>query len=182
MEQTMHRVIIIILIFSSVVGCQSANTTRVSSSFDAETIDRIAIIVQDRQGRGPVSGENRHRLVEDILTQEAFVKGYRVVSRTDLRMILEESEFQRTSGLTTGDAVEIGRMLNVPAILIATFETGQTTTVGARLIDVETAEVLWITNMRGVLPLSSALTLTGDELEEAAKAVGRALPERVDSL
>lgn len=180
--------------------------SQLSPEFDAERFARIAVIVEDETltwDRTPLSG-GVYRGIEDDFVHRLMEKGYTLASRSDIHQIVAEGEFQRESTLTADDAVGIGEMLNVPAVLIvsiteaevtSSLETFRTTSIdgeqreeerrvfqghgaiGARLIDVETGEVLWIANHseRQRIPGGDQV---GQALRPVAAAVARAFPER----
>jgi hypothetical protein len=101
------------------------------------------------------------RLIEDEFVSELLRKGYNVASRSDVEAILKESRFQR-SGLTDQDAAQVGRILNVPAVLIVSVThldrdqrwsgnldvSSTLAAMGVRLISVERGEVLWVGKQR----------------------------------
>lgn len=133
-----------------------------SRTFNPSSIHKVAIVVQPGK-------EVSQRQIEDEFIAVLFRKGYQVASRSDLEDIMKELNFQNTE-LTDKDAARIGKMLNVPAVLVvavtelsvsdhkmtlitAGSQTRRTETryephvsMGARLLSVETGEVLWIAN------------------------------------
>lgn len=126
-----------------------------------QDIPKIAIIVIDQSQRLYGQNEAIPREVEDKFIEQLLGKGYRVADRSDVAQVINEIRFQH-EGLTEADAAKLGKMLNVPAVLVVTIEginvslsstaiNGLTiynirTSVSARLIDVESAEVLGLTS------------------------------------
>ena len=148
-------------------GCQAPY--QVSPNFEPALIEQVAVVVgSESNSMGSRDGE-QVRLIEDIFIEGLIERAYGVVSRSDIRPVVEEGDFQRTSGLTTDDAARVGKMLNATAVLIVTYRVSEavgvrkyevsdnrgrtrieerehydvTAVLGARMIDVETGEVLW---------------------------------------
>jgi uncharacterized lipoprotein YajG len=77
--------------------------------FSPDSINKTAIFVD--------GGDAFATEIEDAFITAAFRKGYRVSDRSDVDKVLQEIRFQQ-SGLTESDAARLGKMLNVPAVLI----------------------------------------------------------------
>lgn len=144
--------------------------TAADPSFDPENIPKLAVIVLGPQP-GKRAQTNAERYVEDAFVAVLMRKGYSVTSRSDLEAVLKEQHFQK-SGLTEADAAAIGKILNVPAVMVVKVTeldaenkrvpgktSGKRTSahrtaieatagMGARLISVEKASVLWIGTFR----------------------------------
>ena len=112
--------------------------------FNTQRLEKIAILVErDR--------EIPDRMIEDEFIRVLLSKNYTVVARSDTQAILKEMQFQK-SGLTDDDAVNLGRVLSVQAVLIVNVTDLKVTrdrkqlqcSMGVRLIGVEKSEVLWI--------------------------------------
>ena len=78
--------------------------------FDPQRLDKIAILVE--KGR-----EIPDRMIEDEFISALLRKNYTVAARSDTQAILKEMQFQK-SGVTDDDAVKLGKVLNVQAVLI----------------------------------------------------------------
>lgn len=132
--------------------------TVTNPGFNPTAINKIAIFVQD--GRNFRHAKNfPQRLVEDEFMTGLIGKGYSVPARSDIEKIMKEQQFQH-SGLADEDAAKLGKILNVPAILIVSLtqyenkNSGHTSnqyimdrveaTLSARLVSVEKTEVLWV--------------------------------------
>lgn len=167
------------------------------SHFDPEKIDKLALVMvgDSTYSHWDQNRVDQQRLVEDKLGIHLGKRGYALVSRSDLQAVMVEKRFQQ-SGLTEENISELGKLLNIPAVIvvrITDFETeeyqkkmGQlktaratmaTAALGARLISVETGEVLWcrscieMQEVKGHLESSQILTA-------AAKKIGEMLPQR----
>ncbi|MFI5457188.1 MAG: hypothetical protein ACHRXM_17215 [Isosphaerales bacterium] len=96
---------------------------------------------------------DQQALVEDEFVQTMIRKGYSVVAQSDIQALAKEKQFQK-SGLTENNAADIGKLLNVPAVIVVRItesaveqltdpNTRNTFTVaraslGARLVSMET--------------------------------------------
>jgi hypothetical protein len=141
------------------------------------------------------------RQVEDMFAQVLNEKGYKLVTRSDLKALIQEQAFQM-SGLTDDNAVKVGKFLKVPLILLvgvteSTSETvagaipyGKTTKqtstlfaragVGARLVDVATGEVRWVHAEYEVKQVDGKGGVV-DLLADVATAAAKFLPPEPDS-
>ena len=138
--------------------------------------------------------------VEDAFLTSLLAKGYTAPTRSDLDRVLKEQNLQR-SGITEKSAARVGKILNVPAVMIVSvtevsvearkavpgagkkggpglaFEVKGA--VSARLIKVETGEVLWIgshslTKMDRAPSVSTAL----EAVVQTAKSIAAVFPAR----
>ncbi|MCI5179894.1 MAG: hypothetical protein D3911_11355 [Candidatus Electrothrix sp. AW3_4] len=148
------------------------------SSFHPQRIKKIAVIMKpDRRYRNVP-----YRRVEDIFMFDLLNKGYQVASRSDVKQVMEELHFQG-SLLTEEKIAEIGRILNVSAMLIVSvtdlgYERQQSgsnyvsAALGTRLIGVEKAEFLWGGRCSGT---GSQI---GSTLEDLAEKISKAFPSK----
>jgi len=112
--------------------------------FDPQRLDKIAILVE--KGR-----EIPDRMIEDEFISALLRKNYTVAARSDIQAVLKEIQFQK-SVLTDDDAIKLGKVLNVQAVLIVSVTSLKVNKekkqleccLDARLIGVERSEVLWI--------------------------------------
>jgi len=93
----------------------------------------------------PVSGEAATNMMILML---AYNK-YNVVERNLIRTVMKEKELKMT-GITTEDAVKVGKLLNADVVLVgAVLFYGTENNFGsvgltARIIDVSSGEILWV--------------------------------------
>jgi len=179
--------LVLAVLCTALIGCTTTTSRKGQSqsvaarSFDANQIPKIAVLMQEYHGVST-------GLIEDEFIAALLDKGYQVASRSDIEYVLKELRFQR-SGLTDSDAAQIGKMLNVPAVLIVEIRGLKRTkdsvhaALGARLVSVERAEVLWIS--RASYPtLGDLLTFGLDHddpdavLKYLAAKIAHAFPSR----
>jgi hypothetical protein len=108
---------------------------------------------------------------------ELLKRGYNVVERTQVQKILNEQGFQ-TSGATSAlDPAEMGRILNVAAILIVNVpQLGEHISMTAKMVEVETGSIVWMGEGTGKAA-GGVGTLTGALIGAGA---GAAIGHQVD--
>jgi len=154
-------------------------------------------------GRGKQQHSQLFDMIEDVFTQEIIGKGYRYASRSELQPVLNELKLQ-DSGLTDADAATIGKILNVPAVLILNvtklgivgknnsslitmpFELAALLIVPtkstvccsmtARFISTETSEVLWIGKVTDVCVKQDYGTDFHSVVNQAASILAKSIP------
>jgi len=127
-----------------------------ASAFYSEAFDSLAVLVRD-QSPGRID-RGLIQQIQDKFVSAAIRHGFSVASVSDRDRLIEELEFQR-SGWTDRDAVDIGRMLNVRAVLLVTIDYAgsersdrallqhlyeASAKISGRLLSVRTSEVLWL--------------------------------------
>lgn len=165
-------------------------------TFKPSAVRKLALIVSGPQKSQFLASQpqtDQQRLVEDEFLGALIEKNYDVAVRSDLEKILGEQKLQK-SGLTDADSVEIGKLLNVPAVLlihISELNTGgrqfgagrnpvavvqSTASLGARLVDVKSGSVLWTGTHRVEIQVSDRRS--SDALVKAADELAEAFPKR----
>lgn len=101
-------------------------------------IKKVAILVNSRD-------KYERRQIESGALKALIARGYEVSSRSDLKSLKREIDFQH-SGLTDSDAVKLGKIIGVPAVLVFQKYKREKLgySLGARLIDIETSQVLFL--------------------------------------
>ena len=197
------KVVVLLLVLllsghSSVLGYQrSAKTakkkpqTSADSSFDPAKVTKLAVVVAGNN-RPRLGQTDQQRLVEDEFVQILIQKGYTIVSRSDIQAVVKEQQFQR-SGLTEDNAAALGKLLNVPAVLVLKITESTTenqrnartgvnmiigrASLGARLVSVETGGIWWT----GTHTESGQVRGRGEDslvLADVAKNIALAFPEK----
>lgn len=155
----------------SVIGCSSTTqltkSVYISDIYKAEPISRIAVF--DLEFRAPASEQlgktdisrspDAGRIMADLLISELVGTGlYRIVERTEITKILEESKFSVSSMVGQKDARELGTLLGVDGIVLGTVHNydlwdwqggiawGSNVSFSARLVSAKTGEVIWTIN------------------------------------
>jgi TolB-like protein len=100
---------------------------------------RIAVLRFDATGLDPTLGDGVAEMVAGQISNNPNIT---IVERSAIDRIVKELEIQR-SGLTTADAVQIGRGLNVQKVLLGSVRRfgADTYLIQSRLVDVGTQQI-----------------------------------------
>jgi len=129
-------------------GCASTKAeSQAVVGYDFGKIDKIAIV----EVTGRVYGEAAKNRVSNLFAMKLMEKGYRFITRKDIKTLLKEQEFQASDVTTQEGAARTGRILNVPAVMLIDIPkySGGKMDMTAKLVDVEDGTILWIGNGTG---------------------------------
>lgn len=179
--------IILLVLTMTLLGCagtsiKSSDADAKSASLDLAKYKKLAVIVHI-DNRWYRADRSRQRIIESNVIGTLIRKGYTIPSRSqDLTRVRKELGLQHST-VTDIDAARLGKVLNVSAILVVHLsELGQrhtgsgryrtkhiNATVGGRLLDVETGQILWVGSKSG--SANEKYTSTPDLLADIAKAL-----------
>jgi hypothetical protein len=125
-----------------VAGCASSKGESYAlAGYDFSGLNKVAIA----SVTGQVYGDAAKNTVSDFFVMELMKKGYTVVERAEVQKVLKEQEFQASAITSNEDAARAGRVLNVPAVLLISIpKYKEKMEMTAKLVEVETATILWI--------------------------------------
>ena len=141
--------LLLFLFFPLILSCASA---------PKHTIDSLTPVVTDGTMAVLTMGSS-DIIVTDILRLEMFRKiktdprcNIKLVERTQIDKIFEQFELQNSGAISSEQAIEFGKMLQVDYAVIGTFKGNinkdiVNVAISARLVDVKTSEILSITNL-----------------------------------
>ena len=138
----------VLLSMLAAAGCGSTHAeSQAVAGYDFGKIDKIAIV----EVTGRVYGDAVKNKVSDLFTMKLMEKGYMFIDRKDTKTLLKEQQFQASDLASKDGAAKAGRILNVPAVMVIDIPkySGGKMDMTAKLIDVETAAILWIGNGTG---------------------------------
>ena len=138
----------VLLSMLAAAGCSTSKAeSQAVAGYDFGKIDKIAIV----EVTGRVYGEAAKNRVSDLFAMKLMEKGYKLIERKNIKTLLKEQQFQASDLASKEGAAKAGRILNVPAVLIIDIPkySGGKMDMTAKLIDVETAAILWIGNGTG---------------------------------
>ena len=138
----------LLTMLAAAAGCGTTKAeSQAVAGYDFGRIDKIAIV--DVTGR--VYGEAVKNKISDLFTMKLMEKGYMFIDRKDTKTLLKEQQFQASDLAAREGAARAGRILNVPAVMVIDIPKygGGKMDMTAKLIDVETAAILWIGNGTG---------------------------------
>lgn len=138
----------VLLSMLAAAGCGSTSAeSQAVAGYDFGKIDKIAIV----EVTGRVYGDAVKNKISDLFTMKLMEKGYMFIDRKDTKTLLKEQQFQASDLASKDGAAKAGRILNVPAVMIIDIPkySGGKMDMTAKLIDVESAAILWIGNGTG---------------------------------
>lgn len=103
---------------------------------------RLTLAVLPFQGKGD-SHSHVAAATDRMVTQLVALRRFKVIERAKLDEVLQEQKLQVSGVVDDRTAVDVGRVAGADAIVVGSISViGRTTTVGARVIDTQTSEVL----------------------------------------
>lgn len=127
-------------------GCTTSQESSSRIGYDFTGVDKVAIVAVE----GAVTSEAAKDQIADFFSIELLDKGYAPVGRAQVRAQLREQE-PGFEGLTTSEtAVQVGLILDVPAVLaIKIPHFGEAISITAQMINVEDGSTLWLASGSG---------------------------------
>ena len=128
-----------------IAGCGShANVSSyVRAGYDFSEHDRIAIV----DVVGEIKGESAKNQVADEFSLQLLRKGFAPIQREYVMRLLSDAGFEKGDLSPDAYAVEAGRILQVPAVLIITVPNfGTETSLAAKILEVTDGSALWLGN------------------------------------
>ena len=160
--------ILFIVFLTTLCGCASTSSMKpdlfVSPSFQKapDIYKKIVVVVVDNSRS--LKSRGTLRQIEDEFMKVAIAKDYDVVTRSDKDKLIEEMHFANSMFTDTVGAAQIGKMFNVPGVLIVSVNNVSTreyqpllrmegkryyatvATISARYISTAQAQVLFVLN------------------------------------
>jgi len=131
---------VVSLPFIFVGGCASGEST-FRAGYDFSKLEKVAVV----EVVGDIRGDTAKNQISDYFAMELMKKGYTPVERAQVQSLMKEQKFQQEGIWTNSEtAAQAGRILNVPAVLVANIDYGQDMTMTAKLLDVQDGSMLWI--------------------------------------
>lgn len=137
---TLFRILLLCIVLIGTTGCATSDSV-ISPAFHEIKPDKVALVAIS----GDIRGEAPKNQVEDFFVAEMLRKGYRVIERSRVDKVLAEQDFQHSDRTTDSNAARLGKVLNVPAVITLDANVeGEKVSVTGKMINTETAEVLWV--------------------------------------
>lgn len=156
--KTVSYVLVIGLLLLGTASCGLTGHSSQKSSFrvgyDFGGVNKVAIVAV----QGTLKSETARDQIAEFFAIELLEQGYAPVGRPQVRASLadlaSESEGESQAWLknlaTNEAAVQVGRMLKVPAVLTVNIpHFSEEITLTATMIDVEDGSILWLANGSG---------------------------------
>ena len=161
----------LLLTAMTVAGCATSHgESYASAGYNFANLDRVAIV----EVTGRVYGDAAKNQVANMFVMELMKKGYTVVERSQVKAILKEQEFQASDLADPEGAAKAGKILNVPAVLMIDIPKydGEKISMSAKLVSVQTAEIVWIGSGSGSTGKTAATIVGAVAGAAAGAAVG----------
>ena len=179
MEYRLRVLVLVGTVLVLAMGCTSAESYA-RQGYDFGQVDKVAVV----NVRGDLAGKAVRQQIFDYIAMELMKKGHTVIEREQMQSILEEQKFQRSDITTSQEAAMAGRVLNVPAVVMAAVNVrGERVTMTLKMVEVETAALLWTGTASGttgrvlstvggaVVGAAGGVALGGDETGKIAGGV-----------
>ena len=143
----MKRIVNTLAIVALLVGgCMRTQESSLQSNYDFTGVDKVAIVAVE----GAVTSESAKDQIADFFSMELLEKGYAPIGRAQVRAQLNEQEADAQNLTTIEKAVDVGLILDVPAVLVVQIpHFGQEISMTATMISVEDRSTLWIASEQG---------------------------------
>lgn len=127
-------------------GCMSPQESSSRAGYDFTGVDKVAIVAVE----GALTSEPAKDQIADFFSIELLEKGYAPIGRAQVRAQLREQEPEAQDLTTIEKAVDVGLILDVPAVLaIQIPHFGEGISITATMINVEDGSTLWIASESG---------------------------------
>ena len=154
MRKAMVSLLALVLLLA--VGCASGSGY-VRAGHDFSKHRKVAVV----KVTGEVRSEAGRVQLMDYFNMELMKKGFTPVERSQIQEVISEQKFQRGKLGRPETAAELGRILNVDAVVIINVpQFGQKISMTAKMVDVDNGSLLWIGEGEGSTGRTVA-TITG---------------------
>ena len=127
-------------------GCMLRQESSSQGGYDFTGVDKVAIVAVE----GALTSEAAKDQIADFFSIELLEKGYAPIGRSQVRAQLREQDPDSEDLTTVEAAVEVGLILDVPAVLaIQIPHFGEEISITATMINVEDGTTLWIDSGQG---------------------------------
>lgn len=143
----MKRIVNILAITALLVGgCMRSQDSSSQLTYDFTGVDKVAIVAVE----GALTSEASKDQIADFFSMELLEKGYAPIGRTQVRAQLREQEPDAQNLTTVEKAVDVGLILDVPAVLVIRIpHFGEEISITATMINVSDRSTLWIASEQG---------------------------------
>ncbi len=143
MKLIMNMLVVAVLL---VGGCVSSQESSSRIGYDFADVDKVAIVAVE----GAIASEAAKDQIADFFSIELLDKGYAPVGRTQVKAQLQEQEADWESLSTSEAAVQVGLILDVPAVLVIKVpHFAEKISVTAQMINIEDGSTLWLASGSG---------------------------------
>lgn len=165
----MKTVCVCTLLAALVVGgCATGKgESYVRAGYNFGALEKVAVV----EVSGQVKGDAAKNQIADFFTMELLKRGYAPVERAQVQTLLDEQDFQASDITSNEGAAQVGKILNVPAVMLVSIPTcKENISMTAKMIDVEDGSILWLGSGSGSTGKTGS-TILGAVAGAAAGAV-----------
>jgi hypothetical protein len=142
------RVLLILVSLSILIGACGCTSGEGSyrAGYDFASVEKIAIV----EVTGFLKREEVRNQIASFFEMGLLERGYAPVERARVQFLLDEQDFQASEVTTSEEAVQAGKILNVPVVLLIDIpEFGENINISAKMLDVEDGSILWVSSGTG---------------------------------
>lgn len=127
-------------------GCGSSQKSSSRQGYDFSGVEKVAVVSVEGALRSEVAKDQ----IADFFAMELLEHGYAPVGRAQVRSSLKKQEVDLADLGTTERAVEVGKLLDVPAVLAIDIpHFGEQISITGKMINVADGSILWLSSGRG---------------------------------
>jgi len=127
-------------------GCSSSQKSSSRLGYDFSGVEKVAVVSVE----GALRSEAAKDQIADFFAMELLEHGYAPVGRAQVRASLKDQEIDFANLNTTERAVEVGKLLDVPAVLAIDIpHFGEQISITGKMINVTDGSILWLSSGRG---------------------------------
>lgn len=143
-------------------GCSSSQKSSSRIGYDFSGVDKVAVVSVEGALRSEVAKDE----IADFFAMELLQHGYAPIGRPQVRASLKDQEIDFANLSTTERAVEVGKLLDVPAVLAIDIpHFSEQISISGKMINVADGSILWLSSGtgKGKRTLSNMFGLSGGD-------------------
>jgi len=138
--------VMLITIGLLVGGCSSSQKSSSRVGYDFSGVDKVAVVSVE----GALRSESAKDEIADFFAMELLDHGYAPVGRAQVRASLKDQKIDFANLNTTERAVEVGKLLDVPAVFAIDIpHFSEQISITGKMINVTDGSILWLSSGTG---------------------------------
>lgn len=119
-----------------------------SKNYDLSKVHAIAVV----DGNNPTFAVTTRQALVDTFQYEFMKRGWNVIERSNIEKAIDELDFQGKDITAPEGRKKLGSVLNVQALTVINIaKSGDDLSLTAKMMDVETGEVIWMGSGEGAV-------------------------------
>lgn len=141
MRGIVEKLGVVLVIAALTSGCASTDASgEYDRNYDFAAAERVAVVAVE----GAAGQEAAQNQIAAMFNQSLMRKGYSPVERSQIQAVMDEQEFGQSDVTRASGAAELGRILNVAAVLLVNVPNyGEKMSMSAQMVDTEDASIVW---------------------------------------